>query len=82
MQIEVVSVGADLYAPIESAIRTLNAIQDEFIFRSAPEAMRAERIAFVRDKYTTEELFGLLKTYRQQRGAGSVQFCGSSPGTG
>ena len=74
MQIEIVCVGADLYAPIESAIRTLNAIQAEFIFRTAPESLRAEQMAFVRETYETPELFDLLKVYREKRDAGDDLF--------
>ena len=70
MQIEIVSVGADIYGPIESAIRTLNAIQDEFVFRTAPESLRADAIEFVREKYESDELFDYLKEYRKRRGGG------------
>ena len=71
MQIEIVSIGEDNYGPIEAAIRTLNAIQDEFVFRTAPESLRADTLEFVREKYKSDELFDFLKEYRTRRGAGN-----------
>jgi len=71
MQIEVVCVGADFYGPIEAAIRNINAIQDEFVFRAAPEFLRAEGVALIRERYNTDELFVYLDGYRARRGAGS-----------
>ena len=67
MDIEVLSVGADLYRSIEPAIRDLNAIQKEFVFRVAPERSRKDLEAFVRARYTKSELYEELAKYRGQR---------------
>ena len=76
MQIEVVCIGTDLYGPLESAIRTLNGIQDEFVFRTAPESMRADPREFVRNEYRKDELFGELDRYRQRRAANDLFILG------
>ena len=68
MNIEVISIGADLYSDISAAIRLLNGIQSEFRFITIPEANRLEGLTFQRDRYATKDVWAFMQAYRTKAG--------------
>jgi hypothetical protein len=63
--IELLSLGTDLYAEIEASVAPLNAAQTEFRFSSAPPRLRSPGVAYRRDQYLTTEVFAWLAQYRR-----------------
>jgi predicted acylesterase/phospholipase RssA len=68
MNIEVISIGADLYSDISAAIRLLNGIQSEFRFITIPETNRLEGLTFQRDRYATKDIWAFMQAYRTKAG--------------
>lgn len=68
MNIEVMSIGADLYSDITVAIRLLNGIQSEFRFATIPDTNHPEGLAFQRDRYATKEVWAFMQAYRTRAG--------------
>jgi nucleoside phosphorylase len=64
--IEVLSVGADLYAAITPPIEQLNAAQDEFRFYIPRSTLRDYGLPFVQNEYHSDDVFELLERYREQ----------------
>ncbi|TAZ19523.1 hypothetical protein ELH77_12485 [Rhizobium ruizarguesonis] len=60
--IEVISLGADLYPFIERAIRELNGLQDQFRFRLPLQAQRSQGLTFNRTEYLTTDVWSFLKS--------------------
>lgn len=65
-EIEMLSVGDDLYSTLEAAAKSLNAVQSQFRFSSA--ANRTSGIGFKRSSYLTKELWDFLRAERTQSG--------------
>ena len=66
--IELISIGEDLYSILESSATMLNAVQKEFRFRPASPGVREEALSLSRDQYSTAEIWQFLKEQRQRLG--------------
>ena len=62
--IEILSVGSDFDALIAETSQLLNGVQEEFRFRLAPKRMRQHGREFVKSEYVANDVFDLLKKYR------------------
>lgn len=66
--IELMSIGEDVYPLLERAKDALNGIQGEFRFSLTSAAQRQAAIAFQRSKYTTAEIWNFLKDHKARFG--------------
>lgn len=66
--IEVMSLGSDLYPLLQSSIDSINAVQKEFRFRLSSPAQRLDGVAFTRNEYLTEEVWAFLRDQRKKYG--------------
>src|SRR5580698_8797789 len=62
--IELISIGEDLYPILGSSASMLNAVQNEFRFRLASSRVREEGLSFNRNQYSTAEIWQFLKEQR------------------
>jgi hypothetical protein len=62
--IELLCLGADLYADLEAVVKSLNSAQGEFIFALAPGRFRFELTREVHTEYVADRLFKRLLQYR------------------
>jgi hypothetical protein len=59
--IEVMSVGQDMYPPLQAAATALNAVQREFEFRTTEGSPRQPALSFQRADYSTSEIWDFLR---------------------
>ena len=67
-QIEVMSIGEDLYPALKRCADALNGVQDEFKFHLTSTALRASGIGFTRSQYLTTDLWTFLREQREKVG--------------
>ena len=67
-QIEVMSIGEDIYPLLKRSIDSLNGVQDQFTFYLTRSADRQTAIAFQRSQYLTTDLWAFLRQLRKQQG--------------
>src|ERR1700756_5581959 len=65
-EIELVSVGADLYHTLEAAAKSLNAVQSQFRFFLS--AHRSGGLGFKRASYLTQDFWDFLRAERVHSG--------------
>ena len=68
MNIELISIGVDLYSDISAATRLLNNIQNEFRFTTIPDENLLEGMTFQRDRYATKDVWAFMHAYRTRAG--------------
>ncbi len=66
--IELISIGEDLYPILRASARMLNAVQSEFRFRLPSEQISQEGLTFRRNDYTTGEIWNFLREQRDRLG--------------
>jgi predicted acylesterase/phospholipase RssA len=62
--IEVMSLGRDMYPELERAAKGLNGVQEQFRFEVTPEAKRKPGLAFRRQEYLSTDVWNFLKEQR------------------
>jgi predicted acylesterase/phospholipase RssA len=66
--VELMSIGCDLYPTLESAAANMNAVQREFRFYTTSQGQRQAGFSFRREKYETPEIWDFLRKHRQDFG--------------
>ncbi len=66
--IEVMSVGQDMYPPLQAAATALNAVQREFEFRTTEGSPRQSALSFQRADYSTSEIWDFLRKNKKDFG--------------
>jgi hypothetical protein len=66
--IELMSIGDDIYLLLERAAAALNGIQREFKFNTTSPAQRPAGIAFRRSNYLTTDIWTFLKDHKETFG--------------
>lgn len=62
--VELMSIGVDLYPILAAAAALLNGIQQEFRFRLTPQGQRQPALSFVRSDYMTADIWSFLRGHR------------------
>ncbi len=66
--IELMSIGNDLYPLLEDSAALLNAVQQQFRFSLTSPAQRAEGVSYRREEYSTADIWAFLKEQRKKFG--------------
>ena len=66
--IELLSLGQDVYPVLGVAVRKLTGVQDQFRYRFASSPQRDDGLSWRHDKYTTPEVWDFLRGQRQRFG--------------
>src|SRR2546423_14267408 len=64
--IELMSVGEDLYSTLEASASSLNSVQHEFLYRLTSQ--RQPALGFRRSDYTTAQMWEFLREQREKFG--------------